>query len=133
LLIIHLYAGESASEFVFYDDDGISFDYQTGTYSRRTLRYLPDANSFVMGKSEGQYLSSFKQIRVVLHGFSSMSEVEVNGQTRQVHKDVNRFFAGLEKYDPIKDPEPAPEESVQVVEFPFDNGDISIEWGRSLQ
>lgn len=133
LLIIHLYAGESASEFVFYDDDGISFDYQTGTYSRRTLRYLPDANLFVMGKSEGQYLSSFKQIRVVLHGFSSMSEVEVNGQTRQVHKDVNRFFAGLEKYDPIKDPEPAPEESVQVVEFPFDNGDISIEWGRSLQ
>lgn len=128
MLIIHLYAGEKTSEFLFYEDDGISFDYQQGAYSRRMLRYEPFENRFVVGATEGHYPPTAAKIKLVLHGFQSMTSVAINGEDRQVHPEVHSFFNALEKYDPIKEPEPAPEENVLSVEFPCSTNEAIISW-----
>ena len=128
VLSIHLYAGETDNEFMFFEDDGISYNYQQGQYSKRLMRYDASGNSFRMDAAEGSHTSAIKKVRVVFHGFRSMNAVHVNNESRDIHPEVNRFFTGLEKYDPIKDPEPAPEEAVMAVEFPYSVHQLTIKW-----
>ncbi|HEY9486867.1 MAG TPA: glycoside hydrolase family 31 protein [Chryseosolibacter sp.] len=128
LLIIHLYAGESDNEFLFYDDDGITFDHQHGGYLKRLLRYAATANSFILDQTEGTYTSQLQKLRVVFHGFEPMDTIRINGEPKDIHMETNRFFRGLEKYDPIKDPEPALEETVLVIELPYSSDAITLNW-----
>lgn len=127
-LNIHVYSGETDSEFLYYEDDGTSFDYQGGAFLKRTLRYEPADKKFTIHAAEGTYQSYTKRIKVVFHGFNMMNIIRINGQLKDIHPEINRFFAGLEKYDPIKDPEPAPEETVMAIEVPFTAGEIVIQW-----
>ena len=128
LLIIHLYAGDSDNEFAFFEDDGISYDYQQGVYAKRLLQYEAEKNTFTLHAGQGSYRSLIRRIRLVLHGFRMMTTIRLNDETKDIHPDINRFFTGLEKYDPIKDPEPGPEEQVMSIEFPFTNDRITINW-----
>lgn len=128
LLIIHLYAGESENEFVYYEDDGETFDYQNGTFLRRTLRYEAIDDRLTIGEVEGSYQTPVSKIKVVMHGFPPLASIEINDEKVEVLPEVNRFFAGLEKFDPVKDPEPGPEESVQSVVFPFQATAIVLSW-----
>lgn len=127
-LIIHLFHGDADNDFLFYDDDGISFDYQHGVFSKRILRYHALANKFVIHKSEGSYPSSFLKIKLIFHNFPMMNVLRINGETKDIHPEINRFFKGLEKYDPIKEPEPAPEETVMGFEMAYSPAEIVIEW-----
>jgi hypothetical protein len=45
-----------------------------------------------------------------------------------LHPEINRFFASLEKFDPINDPEPAPEENVQSIEIQYSAEEIILKW-----
>ncbi|MDQ2658427.1 MAG: glycoside hydrolase family 31 protein [Bacteroidota bacterium] len=128
LFIVHLYAGEIDNSFLYYEDDGISFDYQSGVCAKRMLRYEAGEKRLVFERVEGTYSSGWKSIRLVFHGFGSLNTVEINDKSMDVHSGINSFFAGLEKYDPIKDPEPAPEENVMWVEFPYSPDRLSVDW-----
>lgn len=127
-LTIHLYAGEADNEFVFFEDDGISYDYQKGAFAKRLLRYEAQSNTFSIEASQGSYSSIIKKARLVFHGFTIINNLKLNGGIKEVLPDINRFFNGLEKYDPIKDPEPAPEEKVLAVEFDWSPDRITITW-----
>lgn len=127
-LIIHLYAGETNNAFLFYEDDGSSFDYQKGIFSRRLLTYQALTNKFVLNKTEGKFDSSLKKLKIVFHGFKMMNTVRVNDESKDIHPEINRFFTGLEKYDPLKDPEPAPEETVMSIEIPYLSEEIRLQW-----
>ena len=127
-LIIHLYAGETDNEFVFYEDDGNSFNYQKGMYSRRLLRYEAQENKFVIHPAAGEYASPLKKLKIVFHGFKMINTIRINGEIKDIHPEVNRFFAGLEKYDPIKDPDPGPEEMVMGIDMPYSAQEIILQW-----
>jgi alpha-glucosidase len=126
-LHIHLYAGESDNDFLFYDDDGASFDYQQGFFSKRLIRYVAAANRLVIQRSEGSYQSCVTKIKLFFHGFS-MNTLRINDAERDIHPEINRFFGGLEKYDPIKDPEPGSVETVMAIEMPYSAGEIVVQW-----
>ncbi len=129
LLILHVYAGLSDSAFDFYEDDGSSFDYQKGRFTKRKIGYSPAKKSITMGSADGGFKSTYKKTKLVLHGFDhTLKQVKVNGQARSLTSASNSFFAGLEKYDPIKDPEPAPTENVLVTEFDYHTNEIAIQW-----
>lgn len=128
LIIIHLYAGDSDNEFIFFEDDGISYDYQKGVHSKRRLTYEAKDKRFTVHAQEGTYHSTLKKVRLVFHGFRMMNTIRLNDEVKDIHPGVNRFFNGLEKYDPIKDPDPAPEEQVMVVEFPYSPDNIMVTW-----
>jgi alpha-glucosidase len=128
LLIVHLYAGETTNTFLFYDDDGSSFDYQQASYTKRKLVYEGENNRFTIGGSEGNYPLALRKLKVVFHGFKMMTTIRINDEAKDIHPEINRFFAGLEKYDPIKDPEPAPEETVMSIEIPYQSEEIIVQW-----
>ena len=129
LLIVHVYAGNTNTTFDFYEDDGASFDYQKGNFAIRLLELKPREKQFILHVTEGGYKTHLKKIKLVLHGFdSTIHSLQVNKENRSLHLEGNRFFSGLEKFDPIKDPEPAPEENVLTTEFDYTNEQIIIQW-----
>ncbi|HEY0741253.1 MAG TPA: glycoside hydrolase family 31 protein [Chryseosolibacter sp.] len=129
ILNLHLYAGLTSSSFLFYEDDGNSFDYQKNVYTKRMIDYKPVERTLTLQNAEGSFKTAYRKVKLVLHGFdSTLKSVSVNGKETLLIPEINSFFAGLEKYDPIKDPEPAPEENVLVAEFEYQSKEIRIQW-----
>src|SRR5206468_10390702 len=74
-LALHIYNGDKANSFTYYEDDGKSFNYQKGAYHKRLMVFDPQSHSIKLGASEGNYPSHFKFIKVILHGFNETSAI----------------------------------------------------------
>jgi len=70
-LDLHIYEGSTANSFVYYEDDGTSYDYEKGAYYQRTIHFDPVRRMIVLDKPEGQRPTHFGHIRLLLHGFDS--------------------------------------------------------------
>lgn len=126
IIHLHVYIGQ-ANTFSFYEDDGSTFQYQQGKYSRREITLDPANRTLTVTAAEGDFTSPIRQLKVIFHGLHS-THITVNGTVRALHHEVNRFFAPLEKFDPIYDPEPAPQEDVLTTELEYAKGPVAIQW-----
>jgi alpha-glucosidase len=125
-MILHVYRG-SGSQFEMYEDDGETFNYQNGNFAKRIISYEPGQRKMVLTKSEGDYTTSYKKMKLMLHGFSE-DEIIVNGQKRILIPQLNSFFTPLEKYDPINDPDSFGEEELRVMEMEYSTDEIIFTW-----
>jgi alpha-glucosidase len=125
-LILHVYKGGD-SQFQIYEDDGETFDYQNGNFTKRTISYEPNQQKLILGKSEGTYPTSYKKLKLMLHGFSE-DEIMVTGHKRILIPQLNSFFTPLEKYDPINDPDSFGEEELRVMEMEYSTDEIIFTW-----
>jgi alpha-glucosidase len=128
-LHLHVYKGEHDTSFLYYQDDGKTFDYQQDEFSKRFIQYQPSHNKLTVGKTEGTFKSTVKKLKVVFHGFGqNIGTLKVNDRTHDYQSTVNQYFLGMEKFDPFYDPEPAPSEDVITTELDYSSGEISIHW-----
>ncbi|MDB5114999.1 MAG: alpha-glucosidase [Mucilaginibacter sp.] len=72
LLNLHIWNGNNANEFIYYEDDGLSYDYENGAYYKRTIRFDPQKKEIILLAVEGSYPSKYSKIQVVLHGFGDV-------------------------------------------------------------
>lgn len=99
ILQIHLYYGQERTKFVYYEDDGESFDYQKGAFCKRTLTY--EKREFTVGEQEGSFSSVFKQIKLLLHGFGEVKNLRVNGKNVPLNTEKVQFLAPISNFDPL--------------------------------
>ena len=126
-LILHVYTGKQSSEFLLYQDDGETFQYQNGQFSKRRINYLGDENKLVIDQAEGKWKAPFTKLKFVFHGLNS-SEVTINGERKSLEQFRHSFFSPLEKYDPINDPDSMGEESVKATRTVYSTGKIEVSW-----
>lgn len=69
ILQIHIWNGKEANDFLYYEDDGSSYDYERGVYYKRTIRFDPKKKQVSLLKVEGTFPSKYHQISLELHGF----------------------------------------------------------------
>ncbi|UAY51603.1 glycoside hydrolase family 31 protein [Ferruginibacter albus] len=79
-LIIHVYKGNQSNNFIYYEDDGESFEYEKGNYYKRNISYDPSQKSIVIDKPEGSFTSKFKSIQLVFHGFTGVEKLRIDDQ-----------------------------------------------------
>jgi len=125
-MILHIYNGEEETSFEFYEDDGSTFQYETGAFAKRIIRFSPSEKKITLEKSQGNYKGSLVHIKLVLHGFNAMESLCVNGTIEAVEPTTNTFFLPLEKYDPINDPDTMGEETVLSSTFEYTLEEIVI-------
>ena len=101
VLEIHLYKGDSYNDFMFYEDDGESFDYENEVFSSRIISYTPQKNELVLSETNGKFNSSFKKLVIYFHGFHHLNEVEVDGSKITVDYKEYRFVNPITNYDPV--------------------------------
>jgi alpha-glucosidase len=128
LLTIHLYKDVNNNAFTYYEDDGATFDYQQEKFAKRMIEYKALLNKLILQKTEGKYSSPIKNLEIIFHGFENISSVSVNNTSHKVDVAKNSFFTGLEKCDPIKDPEPAPSTNVFAVTLNYSPDEIIVQW-----
>ena len=126
-LILHVYHGVDETTFTYFEDDGNSFEYQKGSFNSRVIHYLPAEHKLVLEKTEGQYTTTIKKLRIVFHHHANEA-VNVNGDEKKLEVMKHSFFSPLEKYDPINDPESMGEEDVKWAETRFTTDRIEITW-----
>ncbi|HPE58217.1 MAG TPA: glycoside hydrolase family 31 protein [Bacteroidales bacterium] len=79
-LLVHVYNGSASNRFVYYEDDGKSFDYEKGGYCKRIIDFNPADKSITIENQDGNFSSHFKKIKLVLHGFpEDIESLSVNG------------------------------------------------------
>lgn len=128
ILILHVYTGRGSS-FTFYEDDGSTFEYQTGRFAKRELVYDSEKREVILSPVTGSYRSPVSRLKLVIHGLDEHTHsIRVNGTEVRLSRDINRFFAPLEKFDPIYDPEPAPQEDVHTVEVEYLSDELIFTW-----
>jgi alpha-glucosidase len=127
-LIIHAYTGQTDSQFDFYEDDGVSFEFEKGVNSLRRLSYNGTTNKVMVGAAEGVFQSPLKTLKLVLHGTQGIKHIMANGKKVSASSAINVFFLRLEKYDPITEPDSMGEEPVVEATVPLTRDAIEITW-----
>jgi alpha-glucosidase len=72
ILQLHIWNGKATTEFVYYEDDGNSYDYENGGYYKRTIRFDPKLKKVILLAIEGNFESRFSKVKMVWHGFENI-------------------------------------------------------------
>jgi alpha-glucosidase len=72
ILQIHIWQGNEPSRFIYYEDDGVSYDYEQGGYYKRIISFDPVKRIISLSVVEGSFKSRFEQLKFVLHGFGDV-------------------------------------------------------------
>jgi alpha-glucosidase len=99
-LYLHIYNGTAANRFVYYEDDGKSFDYQKGNYYKRAIILNPTARTLTFDKVEGSYVSNFKYIKIILHGFDGVDNLQSGGNRVELQNGTFSFIDNAAVTDP---------------------------------
>ncbi|UII19504.1 glycoside hydrolase family 31 protein [Fulvivirga ligni] len=129
VLEVHIYNGKEANSFELYEDDGESYDHINGAFAKREITYTPEAGTITIGKQEGDLKSSYKTIKLCLHGFEAES-YQVNDGEASLHIKGYRFIEPISNFDPIeKDPNAVVQvEKLKTIEFDNKEELITISW-----
>jgi alpha-glucosidase len=80
VLELHIYNGDQPNTFIYYEDDGVTYQYENGVFYKRNIRFNPVKKSIELDKVEGTHSSKFNGIMLVLHSFGDILSVKANGK-----------------------------------------------------
>jgi alpha-glucosidase len=126
-LFIHVFSGDSKSSFVYYEDDGNSYDYQQGKYYKRTISYNPVDREINFSEKNGSNPSCFTVVTLVFHGFikDELKNMSVLKSKLKVESSKIRLFKSNFKFADY-----GPDDTREVLVTSFSNNDqsISLKW-----
>ncbi|RAJ85378.1 alpha-glucosidase [Chitinophaga dinghuensis] len=99
-LSLHVYKGDDDHSFVYYEDDGESFDYEKGNYYQRRITYQPTVSKITLEEKTGNLDSKFHYVKLILHGFTSLQQVKVNGKPMSLQTAGYSFLSPISRFDP---------------------------------
>jgi len=126
-LFVHIYSGGSNNRFVYYEDDGETYNYANGNFYKRAISYYPESKSIEMDGKAGSLPSKFKMVTLMMHGFQTneLGNLKVNGASAAVGKQEIRFFTSHFKF---ADYGPFDYKTVTTVSFQNTDNKITINW-----
>ena len=85
ILKVNIWAGKDSTTFVYYEDDGETYDYQGGDYYKRMISFNPINKQITLSDVEGTFESKYNKIELILHGFKTDAKnFKVNGQPKKL-------------------------------------------------
>jgi alpha-glucosidase len=104
---LHIYNGEKPNTYLYYEDDGSTYQYEKGSFFQRTITLDPSRKQILFSKAEGSFASKFTSIRMILHSFDDVMTLRSNGKEYSL------------KLRSVKE---------RVVEIPVGNGEMLISY-----
>jgi alpha-glucosidase len=120
-LTVHVYQGKKAVPFSYYEDDGESYQYETGTFYQRSIQLEPGKRQVSFGKAEGSYASRFSKVKLVFHGFSDL-------KTPGLVAEQYSFVSALPHFDPVGNPAAAPACAVKSIVMNFGSEAFQVKY-----
>ncbi|NLO52806.1 MAG: DUF5110 domain-containing protein, partial [Bacteroidales bacterium] len=126
-LMVHLYRSRDSRDvsWDYYEDDGVTYQYQEGKFYQRKMIYKPEINEVVFGEKSGNYESKFTYIQLVFHGFDDPEMmVKLEGKPRRNQPTAFDFGRAAEKIAPAG----AALSGLPSVVIPNENGKMVVSW-----
>jgi len=98
-LTVHIYKGNVNNSFVYYEDDGESYNYENGSFYKRTITYDAAKKQIGFAKAEGSATSKFKRIKLMMHGFNNQS-IKLNNKAVKSTSEFYNFLEPISRFDP---------------------------------
>ena len=92
-LELNIYNGTKPNTFNYYEDDGLTYQFENGQYFSRTVTFDPVKKQISLSKAEGSFISKFTSIRLVLHSFGDIMTLR-SGETEyslKLRSSLERF------------------------------------------
>lgn len=86
ILELNIWNGDEPNQFVYYEDDGLSYNYEKGEFYKRVIRFDPGNKLIVLDTTEGNHPSKFTHINLILHGFGKVKTISVNNSAVKATK-----------------------------------------------
>lgn len=84
VLYLNVWNGNNDNVYDYYEDDGETYAYEQGQFCKRTIRYFAASQRLEMSEVEGNYMSKFNRIHVVLHGFEKSQIIIKDWTTKKI-------------------------------------------------
>jgi alpha-glucosidase len=127
-LVVHIYKGDSQNSFIYYEDDGESYNYEKGGFYKRSINYNPANSSITFGKAEGNFKSKFNNLKVVLHGFNTVNSIKSGARSLTLKNDFVSFLTPITKFDPQGSANPVEGTKVKSIVIKNDNDTINLSY-----
>jgi len=101
-LDLHIYYGMKPNSFLYYEDDGQTYNFEHGVYCKRLISYNPVGKSIELGKTEGSFTSRFTMVRILLHAFPGINSVKANSSQYSVLKAGNDTQSVVLPFEPAE-------------------------------
>jgi alpha-glucosidase len=75
VLEVHVWNSTEATSFLYYEDDGDTYNYEQGAYHKRLIIFDPTKKVIILDVAEGTYTSQYDKVQVVLHAFADAKQV----------------------------------------------------------
>lgn len=92
ILELNVWYGTDVSSFVYYEDDGTSYDYENGDCYKREITFDPVKRTITFSEVEGTFKSKFSNIQLVLRGFENLPGAKRKAKKRNQHKNLHSLF-----------------------------------------
>ncbi|MBW6492133.1 MAG: glycoside hydrolase family 31 protein [Lentimicrobium sp.] len=127
-LYLHVFNGVGNSEFVYYEDDGLSYDYEKGNCLNHTISFDGNLKRLTIGEAEGQFISKFRKLELILHGFDNKTTFLANGKNLQAEVTKVDFLNSLDPNDPHFWDHSHQVYDALKIELPFSRKKLTISW-----
>jgi alpha-glucosidase len=87
ILEINVWYGNEANSFVYYEDDGLTYDYERGDYYKRVISFDPGKRVISFSAVEGSFVSKYDTIKLALHGFSDFLISKETGKNFSLYEN----------------------------------------------
>lgn len=126
VLNLHLYAGAENS-FIFYQDDGNSYEYQQGELQLRKIDL--GLNSLRIDAAMGDFDSKIQKIKLYFHGVMP-GMVNFEGKQHQLQTEDFRFVEAVQSIDTFSSNqgEEMINTDLKTIEIPYSTDEILIQW-----
>lgn len=123
LLHLHVYGGGD-SEFLYYEDDGSSYQYQNGLSYRRSMIFNHQESTLILTEVEGSWPGKFTEIKIYFHGFTGIDSVRLSGKEHRLQEEELVFLPAISNFDPLG--KEVVEKKVTVTTLTIENSDKEI-------
>ncbi len=94
VLYLHIYAApysQENSEFVYYEDDGTTYNHEKGEFYKRKITYQHKGSEIHLAAPEGKRNSQYEKIELVLHGFDNLDAAFLSFDNESDQVNVRKF------------------------------------------
>jgi len=79
-LDLHIYNGVKPNNYTYYEDDGMTYQFENGQYYQRNINFEPGNKTIILTKPEGSYPSKFTTLRLIFHSFDDILTIRCDGK-----------------------------------------------------
>jgi len=124
-LYLHIYHGEKKNTFIYYEDDGHSFNYLSDEYYEREITYNPNKQTIELKAPTGKMPSKFTKIKLIFHAFDALKEVKTATKIK-LEEEMFSFLSPISAFEPQSEVTILSKCSVKCCTIPNENSEIVV-------